>query len=125
MPNTDGFAATFEALRAILEPHAKRLTVTVDKPGHFELASPTMTDRVGRPLFCAAVQINKNYVSYHLMPVYANAALCIRLSPALRKRMQGKACFNFTTVEPGQLKELAAVTKKGIAGFKNLKLPWA
>jgi hypothetical protein len=33
--------------------------------------------------------------------------------------------FNFTTVEPGQLKELAAVTKKGIAGFKNLKLPWA
>jgi hypothetical protein len=125
MPNTDGFAATFEALRAILEPHANRLSVTVDKPGHFELASPTMTDRVGRPLFCAAVQINKNYVSYHLMPVYTNAALRNRLSPALRKRMQGKACFNFTTVEPGQLKELAAVTKKGIAGFKNLKLPWA
>jgi hypothetical protein len=39
--------------------------------------------------------------------------------------MQGKSCFNFTTVEPGQLKELAAVTKKGIAGFKNLELPWA
>jgi hypothetical protein len=125
MPNTEGFAATFAALRAILEPHAKRLTVTVDEPGHFELASPTMTDRAGRPLFCAAVQINKNYVSYHLMPVYANTALRNSLSPALRKRMQGKACFNFTTVEPGQLKELAAVTKKGIAGFKHLKLPWA
>ena len=125
MPNTDGLAATFAALRAILAPHAKRLTVTVDEPGHFELASPTMTDRVGRPLFCAAVQINKNYVSYHLMPVYANPALRNSLSPALRKRMQGKACFNFTTVEPGQLKELAAITKKGIAGFKNLNLPWA
>jgi hypothetical protein len=125
MPNTEGFAATFAALRALLEPHAKRLTVTVDEPGHFELASPTMTDRVGRPLFCAAVQINRNYVSYHLMPVYANPALRNSLSPALRKRMQGKSCFNFTTVEPGQLKELAAVTKKGIAGFKNLKLPWA
>ena len=125
MPNTEGFAATFAALRALLEPHAKRLTVTVDEPGHFELASPTMTDRVGRPLFCAAVQINRNYVSYHLMPVYANPALRNSLSPALRKRLQGKVCFNFTTVEPGQLKELAAVTKKGIAGFKNLKLPWA
>ena len=125
MPNTEGFAATFAALRAILEPHAKRLTVTVDEPGHFELASPTMTDRAGRPLFCAAVQINKNYVSYHLMPVYANTALRNSLSPALRKRMQGKACFNFTTVEPGQLKELAAVTKKGVAGFKKLNLPWA
>jgi hypothetical protein len=125
MPSTEGFATTFAALRAILEPHAKRLTVTVDEPGHFELASPTMTDRVGRPLFCAAVQINKNYVSYHLLPVYANPALRNSLSPALRKRMQGKSCFNFTTVEPGQLKELAAVTKKGIAGFKNLNLPWA
>jgi len=125
MPNTEGFAATFAALRAILEPYVKRLTVTVDEPGHFELASPTMRDRVGRPLFCAAVQINKNYVSYHLMPVYGNTALRNSLSPALRKRMQGKSCFNFTTVEPDQLEELAAVTKKGIAGFKNLKLPWA
>jgi hypothetical protein len=125
MPNTEGFAATFAALRGILEPHAKRLAVTVDEPGHFALASPTMRDRVGRPLFCAAVQINKNYVSYHLMPVYGNEALRNSLSPALRKRMQGKSCFNFTTVEPGQLKELAAVTKKGIAGFKNLNLPWA
>jgi hypothetical protein len=125
MPSPEGFATTFAALRAILAPHAKRLTVTVDEPGHFELASPTMTDRVGRPLFCAAVQINKNYVSYHLMPVYANPALRNSLSPALRKRMQGKACFNFTTVEPGQLKELAAITKQGLAGFKNLNLPWA
>ena len=125
MPDTERFAATFAALRAILEPHAKRLTVTVDEPGHFELASSTMTDRVGRPLFCAAVQINKNYVSYHLMPVYANTALRNSLSPALRKRMQGKSCFNFTTVEPDQLEELAAVTKKGIAGFRNLNLPWA
>jgi hypothetical protein len=125
MPSTDGFAATFAALRAILEPQAKRLTVTVDEPGHFELASPTMTDRIGRPLFCAAVKINKSSVSYHFMPLYGNMALRNSLSPALRKRLQGKVCFNFTTVEPGQLKELAAVTKKGIAGFKNLKLPWA
>jgi hypothetical protein len=125
MPNTDGLVATFAALRAILEPQAKRLTVTVDAPGHFELASPTMTDRIGRPLFCAAVKINKSSVSYHFMPLYGNMSLRNSLSPALRKRLQGKVCFNFTTVEPGQLKELAAVTKKGIAGFRNLKLPWA
>jgi hypothetical protein len=126
MPKTnDGFAETYAALRAILEPHAKRMTVTVDEPGHYQLASPTMIDRVGRPLFCASVQVNKNYVSYHLMPVYSNKALRDSLSASLKKRMQGKSCFNFTTVEPEQLKELAAVTKKGIAGFKNLKLPWA
>ncbi len=125
MPKTGGFADTFAALRAILAPHAKRMTVTVDEPGHYQLASPTMTDRIGRPLFCASVQVNKNYVSYHLMPVYGNKPLRDNLSPSLRKRMHGKSCFNFTTVEPGQLEELAAVTKKGIADFKNLKLLWA
>ena len=125
MPKTNEFAETFAALRAILEPHAKRMTVTVDEPGHYQLASPTMTDRVGRPLFCASVQIKKNYVSYHLMPVYSNKRLRDSLSASLKKRMQGKSCFNFTFVEPEQLKELAVVTKKGIAGFKHLKLAWA
>ena len=84
-----------------------------------------MTDRSGRPLFCASVQIDKNYVSYHLMPLYGDEALRNSLSPSLRKRMQGKSCLNFTTVEPGQLKELAAITRKGIASFKKLTLPWA
>jgi hypothetical protein len=124
MPKRGDFAETFAALRAILEPHAKRMIVTVDEPGHYQLASPMMTDRIGRPLFCAAVQVKKNYVSYHLMPMYGNVALRDSLSSSLRKRMQGGSCFNFKTVEAGQLKELAAVTKKGIAGFKNLKLPW-
>ena len=119
------FQETFATLRALLEPHAKRMIVTADAPGHYQLSSPTMTDRIGRPLFCASVQINKSYVSYHLMPVYMDKALRDSMSGALRKRMQGKSCFNFTTIEPDDLRELAAITRKGIAGFRNLKLPWA
>jgi hypothetical protein len=83
-----------------------------------------MRDRTGKPLFAAAVQIKKSYVSYHLMPVYVNPALADGLSPALRKRMQGKACFNFTRIDPAEARELSALTRTGLAGFKNLKLPW-
>jgi hypothetical protein len=64
------------------------MAVVVDEPGCYQLASPTMTDRIGRPLFCGSVQVNKNYVSYHLMPLSGGAALHNSLSPALRKRMQ-------------------------------------
>ena len=122
---TAAFAETFATLRALLQRHGKRLTTTVDKPGDFQLASPTLTDRAGRPLFVAAVQTKKNYVSFHLMPVYGNPTLLATVSPALRKRMQGKACFNFTAIEADQVKELSALTKKGFDGFKTLKLPWA
>jgi hypothetical protein len=116
---------TFVVLREILAAHAKRLIVTVDKPGDYQVGSPTMKDRIGRPLFVAAVQTRKNYVSYHLMPVYVRPELLKTLSPRLKKRMQGKSCFNFATVDADEAKELAAVTKAGIAVFRDLKLPWA
>jgi hypothetical protein len=125
MPKSDAFAETFQTLRDILERNGRQMKVVTDKAGDFALASPTMADRTGKPLFAAAVQIRKNYVSFHLMPVYMHPALLATLSPSLRKRMQGKACFNFKTIDPAEAKELAALTKKGLAGFKNLKLPWA
>jgi len=46
------------------------------------------------------VQIKKGYVSFHFVPVYASQALAKTTSPSLQKRMQGKARFNFTSVEP-------------------------
>jgi len=83
-----------------------------------------MKDRIGRPLYFAGVKTGKNYVSYHVMPLYMKPDLLKVVPPALKKRMQGKACFNFTAIDDEQLKELAAVTKAGIAAFRDLKLPW-
>jgi len=118
------FSETFGALRVMLAKVGHSLEVTADTPTDFQLASKTMIDRRGKPLFVAAVQIKKNYVSYHLMPIYAVPGLVDTLSPALRKRMQGKACFNFTTVGAAELKELEAVTRSGFSQFKKIRLPW-
>ena len=125
MAKSDTFETTFATLRGLLTPYAKELLVQVDKPDTYRLCSRTQTDRIGRPLFVAAVQMKKTYVSYHLMPVYATPELLEKLSPSLKKRMQGKACFNFRTIEPAQAKELSALTRSGIASLKKVKLPWA
>src|SRR5207244_11114176 len=98
MRKSGAFAETVATLRGMLATHAKRLLVQVDEPGDYQLSSPTKSDRIGRPLFLAAVQTRKNYVSFHLMPVYMCPDLVKTLSPALKRRMQGKACFNFTTI---------------------------
>jgi hypothetical protein len=124
MAKTDAFAETFQTLRSMLERNGRQMKVMIDTDTEFSVASPTMTDRTGRPLFAAAVQVKKSYVSYHLMPIYVDRALLATVSAALRKRMQGKACFNFKTIEPAEAKELAVLTKKGLAGFKDLQLPW-
>ena len=124
VPPSGAFRETFAALRSVLEPHAKKLSVTVDKPGAYTLSSSKLTDRVGRPLFAAGVKIGKSYVSYYFMPIYTCPELLADVSPALRKRMQGKACFNFKTIDAAQVKELAVLTKKGLAQFEKIKVPW-
>ena len=125
MRKAAAFSETFATLRGMLDKHARNLLVQVDKPGDYQLCSTSQTDRIGRPLFLAAVQTRKTYVSFHLMPVYMCPDLAKGLSPSLRKRMQGKACFNFTTIEPAHVRELSALTKKALARMKTVKLPWA
>ena len=76
----------------------------------------------GKPLFFAAVREGKSYVSFHFFPIYMFPELKKTLSPELAKRMQGKACFNFSTPEPALLRELAALTKTGFDRFQREKL---
>jgi hypothetical protein len=117
MPSRDAFETTFASLRKILSPYARRFTVVADEPGRYYLASKTAKTSSGGTIMFGGVEIKKNYVSFHLIPVYAAPALLKGVSPSLLKRMQGKSCFNFTAIEPADLNELAALTQKGHAEF--------
>jgi len=72
-------------------------------------------------MYFAGVRQGKNYVSYYLMSVPACPELVREMSPGLKKRIQGKACFNFTTVETEMLAELERLTRAGFEKFKSLK----
>jgi hypothetical protein len=68
-------------------------------------------------LFFGAVQIQKNYVSFYLMPVYMYPHLLKNISPELKKHMQGKSCFNFKKVEKSLFDELSQLTRQGFERF--------
>lgn len=109
------YTLVFQALRSILLPYAERLSCTVDEEGNLNVGTNHIMKNK-KPLWFGAVQTKKNYVSYHLMPVYVNPDLLESTSPELKKRMQGKSCFNFTAVDEALFEELAALTE---AGFKD------
>jgi len=69
-------------------------------------------DKYPDGLMFGAVRIGKRYVSYHLMCVYMAPGLLAEISPQLRQRMQGKACFNFTKVDEVLFDELSEITAK-------------
>jgi hypothetical protein len=52
-------------------------------------------------------------VSIYLMPVYVEPSLMDGASDGLRKRMQGKSCFNFTKVDEPLIGELEKVVRAG------------
>jgi hypothetical protein len=70
-------------------------------------------------MYFGSAAIKKNYVSYYLMPVYVHPELMEGVSDQLRKRMQGKSCFNFKAVDEEALAELRELTAKGFAAFQK------
>jgi hypothetical protein len=118
MAASDRFPAVFAQLKGILQPFAEHLRVQADTPDNYSLDIPYVQE-FKKELFFGAVQIKKNYVSYHLMPVYVVPALLDGISAKLKKRMQGKSCFNFTNVDQDTLDELAELTARGFEQFKR------
>ncbi|XXT21651.1 hypothetical protein WME94_08825 [Sorangium sp. So ce429] len=114
---TDGDTSTFEALRSILQRHARDLVVVHDTPDNYYLDTRTKGPN-GKPLFFGATRAGRAYTSFYLMPVYTNPELLGGISPELRKRMQGKSCFNFKTNEPALFAELEALTGRCFERWK-------
>ena len=106
-------APVHQRLRAILEPYRQRLTVASDGPTGMSLELPGFE---GNPWgFAAATRLGSRYVSFYLMGVYGAPELLDSISPALRARMQGKSCFNFTRIDEPLFAELAELTERSIA----------
>lgn len=68
----------------------------------------------------AWVEIGKNYVSFHHMGVYARPDLLEGVSQKLKARMQGKSCFNFTSVDEPLFAELEELTVRAFEAFQKL-----
>ena len=119
MTNPVNFDETFRKLRALLGPYAGKLRVVHDTDSNYYLDTHYIMNK--QPMFFGAVRKGKAYVSFHLMPVYVFPELLRELSPELKRRMQGKSCFNFKTSDEKFLNELAKLTKAGFAKFKSSK----
>jgi len=113
----EGHSAVFIALRKLLKPYEADLAIRIDKPGncYLETRSSSMN---GRRMFFAGAKIKKNYVSFYLPALYMFPDLSDRISPPLKKLMQGQACFNFTVANQDWFEELSKLTQ---AGFQKLK----
>lgn len=118
MSQTANFDAVFARLKGIIQSYEPELKIEHDAPGRYYL----VTDLLGpnkKPVWFGGVEIKKNYVSYHLIPVYMFPDMLDGVSDALKKRMQGKSCFNFKVVDESLMAELADLTRRGFERIKQ------
>jgi hypothetical protein len=108
----------FRGLRRILAPFDTKLRVIKDGPGDYMSQSESIRYR-GKPVMFAAIT-SKSYVSFHLFPVYMFPDLLKGISPELRKRMQGKTCWNFKKAEERLFQELGELVDASFRRFAEL-----
>ncbi len=118
MTSQNDFPIVFEELKSILKPCAEKLTLKVDTSDTYYIDGP-YSEKWKKELFFGSAQVKKNYVSFYLMPVYMYPELLKDISPELKKRMQGKSCFNFKKVEPDLFRELTELTRKSVEKFQQ------
>jgi hypothetical protein len=73
--------------------------------------------RIFSPLHSLYMRTHENSSAANSLPVYMNPLLQKRISPELKKHIQGKAWFNFSEVDP----ELAELTHAGFDGYRAMK----
>src|SRR5712671_177153 len=120
MPGKTEFTEVFEQLKSIFKSYAKKMDVSQDTDQCYMLDTRYIMKNK-QPLCFGGVRRGKNYVSFYLMSVYASPDLLKNISPELKKRMQGKSCFNFKEVDKQLFAELKALTKDGAAKFSDKK----
>jgi hypothetical protein len=118
MPDESAFSEVFNELKSIFKPYVKKMDVASDTNTSYMLNTRYVM-RNKQPLCFGGVRLGKNYVSFYLMSVYASPELLRSMSPELKKRMQGKSCFNFKEVDKKLFSELKTLTKAGAAKFTD------
>lgn len=112
------FQTLFERIRPMFAAHEAAAVPKADKPDAYYLDTHEVRAKDGYRTAFGGVEIKKNYVSAHVFPVYTDPSLLDGISPALRKRMQAKSCFNFKKVEEPLLAELQRLIDTGAERYK-------
>ena len=116
MSGLNEYEKIFILLKNILSKYSKKMNVREDNSKSYVLVGP-YSEKFKRDLWFGAVLIKKNYVSYHLVPIYMYKNLSKEIPQSLKKRMQGKSCFNFNKIDERLFKQLELLTDKAFDMF--------
>ena len=122
MVKNEALLPLFGKVKALLEPYAKRLTVHRDEPGYYDLWSEkdlVIEGRKRHDVFFAGLIIQKSYVGFHFMCVYAEPGIKAVLGPQLLATLKGKSCFHIRELTPDLERQIEAALATGYRRYQE------
>jgi hypothetical protein len=106
----------FDSVKELLEPYAGRLVSRRDEPGYYDLWSEKEVEVDGRrrdEVFFAGLIVQKSYVGFYFMPVYADGELAAVFGDESLRLRKGKSCFHLKRLTPAMTEQLRAALAAG------------
>jgi hypothetical protein len=106
----------FDEMKRLVAPYAQHFTVRRDEPGYYDLWSEkdvVIAGRAKKEVFFAGLIVQKAYVGFYFMPVYADADLASLFGPELLATLRGKSCFHLKRLTPALEQQVEAALRAG------------
>jgi hypothetical protein len=113
--------AAFKTLRGLLARYQPPLVAKVNNVRRYELWSKKDVEIAGRrrsEVFFASVVVQKSYVGFYFMPVYANPEMKKIFAPELLALLKGKSCFHVKALDA---KLVAHIRRSLQAGYRQYR----
>ncbi|MGE5229946.1 MAG: DUF1801 domain-containing protein [Deltaproteobacteria bacterium] len=106
----------FTEVKQLLTPYATWLTARKDEPGYYDLWSEkeiVVDGRRRKEVFFAGVIVQKSFVGFYFMPLYADDELSRVFGPELLGTLKGKSCFHLKRMTPAIRAQIEAALAAG------------
>ena len=114
--------AMYASLKTLLSQYAPPLAPKTDKICYYDLWSFRPVEIEGRKrkeVFFAALIIQKSYVGFYFMPVYAEPEIKKLFAPELLKLLKGKSCFHIKTLTAELVLQIESALQAGFALYQE------
>jgi hypothetical protein len=118
----DDLTQIFNTLKPLLQAYVPPLTAKVDDASHFDLWSVKDVVIFGRPrqgVYLGGLVIQKSFVGFYYMPIYARPELKTVLAPELIKLLKGKSCFHIKKLDEALLAQIRAALDTGYKFYQQ------
>jgi hypothetical protein len=118
----ENLTLVFDEIKSLMQAYTPPLIAKMDDSAHYDLWSVkdlVIEGRKRKEVYFAGLIIQKSYVGFYYMPIYAKPELKTVFAPELIKLLKGKSCFHVKKLDDTLKEQIRAALKIGYENYQK------